>query len=286
MSLDTTTSSPEAVTQEEEKVVPHQGETTQQEEAQSSDPDANLLAAPEEEAIPEKYVGKSPAEIIKMHQEAERVIGRLGSEKGFKEREAEELRQRMAQLEQRFLQSSQPPQHQPAQPVVEEDPAKVFDKYWEENPKEAIQKAFETVAQREKRMRDQAEFEANNRALASKYQEMKSKHSDFDQLEPVMTQMIQSLRSSGLVSDRALNRPEALEFLFLAAKGQNFERAVETEAEKKAKQQTKIREQKKAAFSESGASRGEPTKAPKDMTAKELAALIGYSDSHWKRSSQ
>jgi hypothetical protein len=155
--------------------------------------------------------------------------------------------------------------------------------YWEENPKEAIQKAFETVAQRERRLRDQAEFEANNRALASKYQEMKSKHSDFDQLEPVMTQMVQSLRSSGLVSDRALNRPEALEFLFLAAKGQNFERAVETEAEKKSKKQTQIREQKKAAFSESGSSRAEATKAPSSMTAKELAAMIGYSENHWKR---
>jgi hypothetical protein len=126
---DTTTPSTGAVNQEEEVLVPQQeGETSQQAERQSPDPDANLLAAPEEEAIPEKYVGKSPAEIIKMHQEAERVIGRLGSEKGFKEREAEELRQRMAQLEARFTQSHQPPQHQSAQPVVEEDPAKVFDK--------------------------------------------------------------------------------------------------------------------------------------------------------------
>jgi hypothetical protein len=284
MSLDTTTPSNGAVNQEEEVLVPQQeGETSQQAESQSPDPDANLLAAPEEAAIPEKYVGKSPAEIIKMHQEAERVIGRLGSEKGYKEREAEDLRQRMAQLEARFTQSPQPPQTQSAQPVAEEDPAKVFDKYWEENPKEAIQKAFETVAQRERRMRDQAEFDSNNRALASKYQEMKSKHSDFDQLEPVMTQMVQSLRSSGLVSDRALNRPEALEFLYKAARGENFEKSVETEAEKKAKKQTQIREQKKAAFSESGSSRSEATKAPSSMTAKELAAMIGYSENHWKR---
>jgi len=286
MSLPTTTQATlEAEQQEEEKVVaPHEGQATQQQDAPEADPEANLLAAEAEvEAIPEKYVGKSPLEIIKMHREAERVIGRLGSEKGFKEREAEELRQRMAQLEARFTQTQQPPQHQSAQPVVEEDPAKVFDKYWEENPKEAIQKAFETVAQRERRIRDQAEFESNNRALASKYQEMKSKHSDFDQLEPVMTQMVQSLRSSGLVSDRALNRPEALEFLYKAARGENFEKSVETEAEKKAKKQTQIREQKKAAFSESGSSRSEATKAPSSMTAKELAAMIGYSENHWKR---
>jgi hypothetical protein len=281
MSLDTTT--PQGAVQEEEVLVPQQeGETSQQEESTAPDPDANMLRAPEEDAIPEKYVGKSPAEIIKMHQEAERVIGRLGSEKGFKEREAEELRQRMAQLEQRFSQAPQPPQHQPAPQATEEDPLQVFRKTWEENPKEAIERAFETIEQRSARQRDQVEFESNNRALAAKYSEMKSKNSDFDQLEPVMTRMVQSLRQSGLVSDRALNRPEALEFLYKAAKGENFDRAVETEAEKKAQKQTQIREQKRAAFSESGSSRTESSKSPNEMTTAELAALVGYSPDHYK----
>lgn len=282
MTLDTTTSNTEAVNQEEENLVPQGGETSQQAESSAPDVDANLLSAPEEDAIPEKYVGKSPAEIIKMHQEAERVIGRLGSEKGFKEKESEELRQRLAALEAQFTQSQQPPQYQSAQPAVDEDPVQVFRKTWEENPREAIERAFETIEQRNTRLRDQQEFESNNRALAAKYNEMKTRHSDFESLEPVMSQLANSIRQSGIVNPRAFNRPETLEFLYYTAKGQNFEKAVETEAEKKVKKQTQIREQKKAAFSESGTSRGDAAKSPESMTRAELAALVGYSGDHWK----
>lgn len=282
MSLDTTTSATEAVNQEEETLVPQQeGETSQQEESVATDPDANLLQAPEEDAIPEKYVGKSPADIIKMHQEAERVIGRLGSEKGFKEREAEELRQRMAQLEARLTQAPQPPQHQSAQPVPEEDPLQVFNKVWEENPKEAIAKAFETLEQRNARFEAQRQHESNQRALQAKYAEMRAQYPDFTELEPTMVQLTAQVQR--FIPQQSLNRPETLEALYLMARGQNFSKAVETEAEKKAKKQTQIREQKKAAFSESGTSRGEATKAPEAMTTAELAALIGYSENHWKR---
>jgi predicted RNA-binding protein YlqC (UPF0109 family) len=36
----------------------------------------------EEEVVPEKYAGKTTAEIVRMHQEAEKLIGRQGSEVG------------------------------------------------------------------------------------------------------------------------------------------------------------------------------------------------------------
>jgi hypothetical protein len=37
---------------------------------------------PPEEDIPEKYRGKSTAEIVRMHQEAEKLLGRQSSEVG------------------------------------------------------------------------------------------------------------------------------------------------------------------------------------------------------------
>lgn len=45
-------------------------------------PQETGLGQQEEEEVPEKYRGKSAAQIAKMHQEAERLIGRQGSEVG------------------------------------------------------------------------------------------------------------------------------------------------------------------------------------------------------------
>ena len=39
-------------------------------------------ATPQEEEIPDKYKGKSTAEIVRMHQEAEKLLGRQSSEVG------------------------------------------------------------------------------------------------------------------------------------------------------------------------------------------------------------
>src|SRR5690554_256564 len=47
-----------------------------------SEPEVQVEQPKEEEEIPEKYRGKTAAEIIKMHQEAEKLIGKQGSEVG------------------------------------------------------------------------------------------------------------------------------------------------------------------------------------------------------------
>lgn len=55
-----------------------------QEEIQAEDPDTLVEASQEEteEDIPEKYKGKSVADIVRMHQEAEKLLGRQSSEVG------------------------------------------------------------------------------------------------------------------------------------------------------------------------------------------------------------
>lgn len=47
---------------------------------QTQEPQVQETPAPEPEELPEKYKGKSAAEIVKMHQEAEKMIGRQAQE--------------------------------------------------------------------------------------------------------------------------------------------------------------------------------------------------------------
>jgi hypothetical protein len=83
--------------------------------------------APEEEVVPPKYKGKSLDEIIKMHQEAEKLIGRQAQEVGEVRKLADELIKR--QLEPKQVEAS----------ATKEDEIDFF-----EDPKKAVSKAVET----------------------------------------------------------------------------------------------------------------------------------------------
>lgn len=89
----------------------------------------------QEEDIPEKYKGKTAAEIIKMHQEAEKLIGKQGSEVGELRRVVDD-----------FIKSQTPSKKQ--EEVQEEDdtdffadPVKAVDKRVENHP--AVREARE-----------------------------------------------------------------------------------------------------------------------------------------------
>ena len=55
---------------------------TEQEEVNQITEEPEVEATPQEEEIPDKYKGKSTAEIVRMHQEAEKLLGRQSSEVG------------------------------------------------------------------------------------------------------------------------------------------------------------------------------------------------------------
>lgn len=88
-------------------------------------PVEEVVETPVEEPpkIPEKYSGKSLEDIVHMHQEAEKLIGRQAQEVGEVRRLADEL------LKQKISQNTQP---------VEEE----IDFF--ENPKKAVQRAVDT----------------------------------------------------------------------------------------------------------------------------------------------
>jgi hypothetical protein len=94
---------------------------------------------PEEPAIPEKYKGKSLDDIIKMHQEAEKLIGRQAQEVGEVRKLADELIKRQIT-----------PQDHPVKAVEDDtdffaDPVKAVNKAVETHP--AVMQAQQAAAQ-------------------------------------------------------------------------------------------------------------------------------------------
>lgn len=105
-----------------------QGEDIQFSEidAENSKQNAEGNTAPEVNDVPEKYKGKSVNDIMRMHQEAEKLIGRQAQEVGEVRKLADDL------LKQQLSKHQQPPQ------AEEEDELDFF-----ENPKKAIEKAVQ-----------------------------------------------------------------------------------------------------------------------------------------------
>jgi len=61
---------------------PQEDVETEHEEVNQLQEEPQVEETPQEEEIPDKYKGKSTAEIVRMHQEAEKLLGRQSSEVG------------------------------------------------------------------------------------------------------------------------------------------------------------------------------------------------------------
>jgi hypothetical protein len=110
-----------------------------QDEFQAEEVKAETTPTPEEPAIPEKYKGKSLDDIIKMHQEAEKLIGRQAQEVGEVRKLADELIKRQIT-----------PQEQPVKAVEDDtdffaDPVKAVNKAVSSHP--AVMQAQQAAAQ-------------------------------------------------------------------------------------------------------------------------------------------
>ena len=105
-------------------------ELTNLDQQDSTTPDAEASAQPEEIAteveIPEKYKNKSLDEIVRMHQEAEKLIGRQAQEVG-------EVRKLADSLLKQQLEAKHDKQPEPAQEID-----------WFEDPQKAVHQAIES----------------------------------------------------------------------------------------------------------------------------------------------
>ena len=122
-------------------------------------PEAVDNAEPAVEELPEKYRGKSAIEIAKMHQEAEKLIGRQANE-------VHEVRSLADQLLKQQLESNKKVQQQPIEESLEED--------FFADPKQAVNRQVE---------KHPAVIEARQAALEMKKmktaQQLSAKHPDF-----------------------------------------------------------------------------------------------------------
>ena len=130
-------------------------ELAQETEAQEQEQEPEVETNPEPE-IPDKYRGKSMAEIIKMHQESEKLIGRQAQEVGKARRLADELLQRELSQKQ-AVQAPQEEEKDPAESYLE-DPVGAVNKAVDNHPaiQQAKQQAFEYKQQQvTQRLRNQ-----------------------------------------------------------------------------------------------------------------------------------
>jgi len=125
----------------------------------SGKPEAVDNAEPAVEELPEKYRGKSAIEIARMHQEAEKLIGRQANE-------VHEVRSLADQLLKQQLESNKKVQQQPIEESLEED--------FFADPKQAVNRQVE---------KHPAVIEARQAALEMKKmktaQQLSAKHPDF-----------------------------------------------------------------------------------------------------------
>lgn len=135
---------------------------TQKEESTTPAPTEEMVGQPEEIAqpeLPEKYRGKSLDEIIKMHQEAEKLIGRQAQEVGEVRKLADSLLKQ--QLEQKH----------------DKQPSKAQEIDWFEDPELAVKQAVENNPILKKMQEEQAK-----QAQLVALQTIEKAHPDFMQI--------------------------------------------------------------------------------------------------------
>lgn len=166
--------------------------------------------------LPEKYQGKDLKEIIRMHQEAEKLIGRQGSEVG-------ELRKVVDD----FIRAQTSSKEQPQNEDIAED-----DYY--SDPKAAVFKAIENHPKVK-----QAEMAVNEMNRSKAVQTLQSKHPDFGDIvqDPSFQQWIgaSKVRSELLIrADKAFDI-DAADELFSTWKDRRQAASATVSAEKQAR---------------------------------------------------
>lgn len=141
-------------------------------EEQATEPEEQLEeqdTQDDDDDMPEKYKGKSPKEIVRMHQEAEKLLGRQSSEVG-------ELRK----LVDNFILS----QTEAAKPKEEEDDIDFF-----EDP----QKAIEAAINKHPKVREAEQASAAMKQQAA-MATLKAKHPDYQEVlgDPAFSEWVQA----------------------------------------------------------------------------------------------
>ncbi len=264
--------------------MPNETTSSQEDSLEHSDSQESQLTSPEntgeleaadaqeesESSVPEKFVGKSAAEIIASYQQLEKRLGQLGSEKSNAEKLAQENASRVAQYEAYVAGLSRNPS-QP-QPTQSSDPLTVFEQAWEnEGPKEAIKKLALLQQQGLQSQVVQRKYEDTQAYV----QRLQAENPDFAELMPEMQKVAAELEPA-LSPDVRFSR-QAVDMTYQIARARNLSKYAQAEAAKvsAATEITKTKKRQSVSESSSG-SKGEVSKNFSDLSLDEMRKALGY----------
>lgn len=233
-------SEPEASSEQTEQPTPEaqpaEGQVEQQ--VESSEP------VVVEDELPEKFRGKSAAEIAKSAQEAERRMHEIASERAFERKRAEEYEARLREMQSQYQQSQSQP-----------DPVEEIEKLWEADPKEAVKKVYQKLQEKQDLTVRQLEQQRRAQDAAEYYSKSRTENPDFAEREIDMQE--QAKRFGHLLRGELATSKETIELLYLAARGARVDDYSKAAIEKATKKQTLIKEEKRKAASETAVSKGD-----------------------------
>jgi hypothetical protein len=210
------------------------------EELQQTDASAedSQVAEAQSDELPEKFKGKSAAEIARAALEAEKRMHDSTQESASIRRQLQETQQRIYELQSQYQQRQQ----------QEVDPLEEIAKEWDEDPKQALIKGLrkqqESLAQREQRLA----LEMRSKQGTEYYYKEKQANPDFAQRE---TDMVEFSRKYGhLIKPEYAQSQEVMEALYFMARGSKVSEYEKAAVDRARKQQEKIKEEKRNAVSE------------------------------------
>lgn len=269
--IDEKIAQPQATSQESQAV--------EQPQSQEISTLGQTAAVEEANSIPEKFVGKSPLEIIHAYRELEKERGRLASELGSTRKERESLEEQYRSLErERIAQSQMPTQRPPKVVQMEEelDPVSVFESKFEEDPKEAIKLALKGLNQSVSSKFKQQTMQQIQAEGAEYYWKQKKENPDYARREPLMQQLAAELQD--VVKPEYLNSAKVLRALDLMSRGADVDYYSKQAVERVQKDGLSVRSEKQRAQSESSFSQGDKSVAFEKLSLEEMRRVLGRSD--------
>lgn len=236
-------------------------------------------AVEEANSIPQKFVGKSPMEIIQAYRELEKERGRLASELGSTRKERESLEEQYKSLErERIAQMQMPTQRPPKVVQMEEevDPVSVFESKFEEDPKEAIKQALKNLNQSVSSKIKQQSMQQIQAEGADYYWKQKKENPDYSRREPLMQQLASELQD--VVRPEFLNSAKVLRALDLMSRGMDVDYYSKQAVERVQKDGLSVRSEKQRAQSESAVSQGDTSVSFEKLSLDEMRRALGRSD--------
>lgn len=244
------------MTNEEQLISSEEEEISElgEEQTDVSEEVPSQAAETQSDDLPEKFKGKTAAEIAKSALEAERSMHSTQVEASSMRQQLQQTQAMIAQLQAQISARSEVPQ---------EDFDVVLEREWDEDPKKAVANQFkrqqESIAQRERRLA----LEMRAKQGIEYYHSAKASNPDFAEREQDMVSLSQ--KYSFLINPEFANSKEAMEVLHLMARGSKVSDYEKAAVERIKKQQSQLKEEKRSAVSERAGAASTAVNAGVDM---------------------